>query len=150
MCAVLAKDGSHHHSASRARFHDEMMAEKSKPGGEKPPAGKETMHAHSHKGGAHDVSEMPIHEVVKKHGPATHVFSEHDHEAEKHHVHTVHGEKHHHSDHETSEDAHEHMGNALGHGVDEDEEEQDGAEPYGGEETEEEEEAEGHPIPGLG
>lgn len=148
--AVKAADGTHHHSASRARFHDEMMAEKSKkPDGEKPPVGKETMHAHSHKGGAHDVSETPIHEVVKKHGPATHVFSEHDHEAEKHHVHTVHGEKHHHSDHETSEDAHEHMGNALGHGMENEDEEQDGAEPYGGEETEEEEEAEGHAIPGL-
>jgi len=112
------------------------------------PGGEEHMHAHSHKGGEHDISEMSIHDAVKKHGPAEHVMAEHDHEEGMHHVHTVHGEKHHHSDHDTAEAAHEHMGHALG--VDAESEEGE-AEPYGGEETPDEEaaEAKSSAIPGL-
>lgn len=74
------------------------------------------MHAHSHKGGEHDVSAMPMKEVVSKHGPATHLFTQHDHEEGSHHVHSVHGEKHHHSDHDSADAAHDQMGAALGMG----------------------------------
>lgn len=92
-------------------------------GGEKP-GGEMHMHAHSHKGGEHDVSEQPISDVVNEHGPATHMFTEHDHEEDSHHVHSVHGKMHHHSDHESAGAAHDHMGEAMGVGT-----EDAGAEP---------------------
>jgi hypothetical protein len=66
------------------------------------------------KGGEHDVSHMKIQDVVKQHGPAHEMHSTHDHEAGQHHVHSIHGEKHHHSDHDTADAAHHHMGQALG------------------------------------
>jgi hypothetical protein len=66
------------------------------------------------KGTEHDVSHMKIHEVVQKFGPAHEMHSEHDHEAGTHSVHTVHGEKHHKSQHDTAGDALHHMHTAVG------------------------------------
>jgi hypothetical protein len=90
------------------------------------PGGEEHMHAHSHKGGENDVSDMPMKDVVEAHGPATHMFSEHKEDEAgaddgmegggEHHVHTVHAGKHHHSDHDSAHAAHEHMGMAMGVG----------------------------------
>jgi hypothetical protein len=104
--------GNPHHSASRARMADDMAKEKSAP---KPAAApmKKTGSADG-KGGEHDVSHMKIEDVVKQHGPAHEMHSTHDHEAGQHHVHTIHGEKHHHSDHDTAEDAMHHMRKAVG------------------------------------
>jgi len=119
-------------------------------GGGHSSAGEENMHAHSHMGGEHDVSHMSIHEVVGEHGPATHTFSEHDHEAGSHHTHTVHGEKHHHMDHDSAEAAHTHLAHSLGGGEEEDTEGAKAASDKA-EETpdEEEEETTSTGIPGL-
>jgi hypothetical protein len=62
-----------------------------------------------------DVSKMDIGAVVAKHGPATHVTMEKG-EGGGHHVHSIHGGKHHHSDHEDAAEAHAHMGRAMGMG----------------------------------
>jgi hypothetical protein len=109
---VYDKQGNPHHSASRARLSDEMHS------GKKPaavaPMKEKSAGAADGKGGEHDVSHMHIKDVVKQHGPAHEIHSTHDHEAGEHHVHSIHGEKHHHSDHDTHEDAHHHMGLALG------------------------------------
>jgi hypothetical protein len=133
------------HADKAPKAMEKPAREAAAPAKEKPMDG-EAMNAHSHKGGEHDISKMPIHEAVSKHGPATHMFSEHDHEAGTHHVHTVHGEKHHHSDHMSAGEAHQHMGQAMGEGGDQ-------AEPFEGQETPDEEMAEsqsGGGIPGMG
>ena len=121
-------------------------------GGGHSSAGEENMHARSHMGGEHDVSDTHIKSVVKEHGPASKIFTEHDHDAGAHHVHSVHGEKHHHTDHDSTEAAMQHLGHAIGHG-DTDEEETAGkkAAPFGEEETPDETTEEEGPtgIPGL-
>lgn len=116
--AVADKTGRMHHSASRARLADDMAAEKKpammpkkEPMGEKP---------------EHEESPEDIHEVVAEHGPAHHVEYHHDEAAGKHHVHSKHGEAEHehHAVHDTMEEAHAHMGHAMGQGEpDEDDEE---------------------------
>lgn len=93
-------------------------------GGDETPGGEEHMTAHSHQGGPGDMSHLDIKDMVESHGPATKILSEHDHEAGTHHVHSVHGTKHHHSDHESADAAHEHMGHALGGSPDNEEEEE--------------------------
>lgn len=103
-------------------------------GGGEGPGGEEHMTAHSHQGGPGDMSNLDIKDMVKSHGPATKILSEHDHESDSHHVHTVHGDKHHHSDHESAEAAHTHMGHALGGGDNEEEEETPDNEAAEGEE----------------
>lgn len=88
--AVTAKDGSHHHSASRARLHDELAAKKDSavtpikkdssdagPGGMTHPAPTKT----------------PIEEHVAEHGPAHSIMYHHDQDGDgMHHVSSFHGE----------------------------------------------------------
>lgn len=117
--AFADKTGKMHHSASRAKLHDDMAAEKSKP----PMMAKKEPDAEKPE---HQESPEDIHEVVAEHGPAHHVEYHHDKETDKHHVHSKHGEAEHehHAVHDTMEEAHEHMGHAMGHGEpDEDDEE---------------------------
>jgi hypothetical protein len=110
------KTGKMHHSASRARFHDTMAAEKSaKPAMEKPtekPAEK-----------SEESSDADIKDVVAEHGPAHEVHMEHDHEAKHSKVTSHHGE-HKHEKHFDGEDhvqeAHDHAHEAAG-GEDEEE-----------------------------
>lgn len=120
--AVQALDGSRHHSASRAKLHDEMAADK----GKKPPMTKATPEAGGEPDGAegHDVSHMPIHEVVEKHGPAHKVEIEHDHEAMSHKKTSHHGKHKHVSEHESAEEAHDHAKMAAGVAESPDEEEE--------------------------
>ena len=66
--------------------------------------------------GEQDKSDMDIHEVVNQHGPATKMESQHDHEAGHHSVTTHHKGAKHHSEHGSAEEAHQHMGHALGMG----------------------------------
>lgn len=114
--AVQAKDGSTHHSAGRASLHDSMsagaekkqnVAPMKKPGGEK-------KIAPSHPA----PSPHSIQEHVSQHGPAHKMTHHHDrHGTGKHHVTTHHGdteEAMHHSEHDTAEAAHAHMGVAMG------------------------------------
>jgi hypothetical protein len=131
--AVAAKDGSMHHSAGRAKLHDEMASkgdkESSKPpmkkaasdkaGGEKKTGSHGPIpHDHPHMPGPHQTpSDTSIGEHVSEHGPATHVGHMHHEESGTHHVTTHHGgmgENMHHSEHESHEAAHDHMGEALG------------------------------------
>jgi hypothetical protein len=67
-------------------------------------------------GGEQDMSHMDIHEVVKQHGPAHKMESEHEHEGGHHTVTTHHKGAKHHSEHGSAEEAHQHMGHALGMG----------------------------------
>lgn len=116
-----------------------MAAPAAAPSKMEEPEADATMNAHSHMGGEHDVSEMPIQDVVAEHGPATHMFSEHT-EDGNHHVHSVHGKKHHHSDHESHGAAHQHMGEAMGTG--EMGEEGEDPSPFAGKQSDAEEELE--------
>ena len=113
-----AKDGTPHHSLSRASHHDGMQADR-----KAPPAVHEMKKAAPAADGkdGNDVSHMKIAEVVKKHGPAHDIAMTHDHEAMQHHVHSTHGDKHHHSDHGSAKAAHEHA--MMAAGIDHDEEE---------------------------
>jgi len=109
---VRSADGTPFHSASRAKLHDEMSSSKKpEPAGEKEDKKPQLKDG---KGTEHDVSKMKIEEVVKQHGPAHEIHSMHDHAANQHIVHSIHGEKHHHSSHDTAGDAHAHMGKAIG------------------------------------
>ena len=101
-----AKDGSQHHSASRASLHDEMSERKAAPAMEKPAMGG---------GASKDVSHMDIKDVVEKHGPAHEVNVKHDHEAGAHHVTSHHKGVHHKSTHGSAKEAHEHGMMAAGH-----------------------------------
>lgn len=148
--AMMAKDGTRHHSASRASLHDELSAnkgpatalpkKKEESGGPKP-------------GMAHpEPSKVAIKDHVAEHGPAHQVHHIHDQATGKHHVTTHHGEGEngkHHSVHDSHEAAHEHMGVAMGVGNAAKEEEKD-HEDF---ETPDTEEAEmtraGGGIPGL-
>lgn len=108
--AMYAKDGSRHHSASRARTHDMNAAEKpaAAPMEKAAPAGDESA------GAGEDVSHMPIHEVVAKHGPAHKVEIEHNHEGGTHKKTSHHGKHKHTSEHESAQEAHEHGAMAAG------------------------------------
>lgn len=74
------------------------------------------------KGGEQDVSAQPIESVVQEHGPADEVQMQRGEGG--HHVHSKHGGKSHHSDHGSAEEAHAHMGKALGIGMGEQSSEQ--------------------------
>ena len=130
--AVPAKDGSMHHSAGRASLHDHMSAgaeKKSKVADMKKPSagdGKQVEkksgstsipHDHPHMAGPHQMpSDTSIGEHVAAHGPATHVHHAHHEESGKHHVTTHHGgmgQNMHHSEHDTADEAHAHMGEAM-------------------------------------
>lgn len=152
--AVNAKDGSRHHSAGRAKLHDQMMADKGSKAttehSEGTPGGKSGADGTDGKGDGEDVSHMPIHEVVAKHGPAHEVHVEHDHENGTHKVTSHHGKKKHTSEHESAYAAHDHGAMAAGvESPDEETETPDDANAsMGGEAAEEEHEHAG--IPGIG
>jgi hypothetical protein len=115
--AMYAKDGSKHHSASRASLHDEMN-ERGK--SLKSSAGKDNPTPTA--GASKDVSHMDIKEVVAKHGPAHEVHVKHDHAAGAHHVTSHHKGAHHKSTHGSAHEAHMHGAMAAGHeGEDENE-----------------------------
>ncbi len=128
--AVLAKDGSRHHSASRASLHDSLTAKKGpatvtpmkKPEGKDPAAavkGPAIAQDHPHMPGPHQTpTETPVAEHVEQHGPSTHTFHM-EHEG-KHHVTSHHGglgQNMHHSEHESAGEAHDHMAVAMGEGA---------------------------------
>jgi len=104
------KTGKMHHSASRARLHDDMAAEKSKSAAPKHAgAGAEPPPEDADK----NVSHMDIGDVVAQHGPAEHVHiahGENSHTVTSHHS----GGHHHHSEHPTGEAAHDHGKMAAG------------------------------------
>jgi hypothetical protein len=122
--AVHSSDGVRHHSASRARMHEEKL--KSGKSGDpnvmsmKPPAAK------AMPGGAmtHPApTGTPIEDHVAEHGPAHAMEYHHDKETNMHHVSSFHGEAEpgedehphaHHSEHRSAEAAHRHMGKAMG------------------------------------
>ena len=110
--AWTAQDGSNHHSASRAKLHDER-APKAVAAPVKAMAKPGTA-----AGGGHPApTETPIEEHVGTHGPATEVHHKHDKTSNKHHVTSHHGEGEsakHHSVHDSAEEAHDHMGKAMG------------------------------------
>ena len=67
-------------------------------------------------GGEQDMSHMDIGEVVKQHGPAHHIETEHDHEGGHHTKTSHHKGAMHKSEHGSAEEAHEAHGQALGMG----------------------------------
>jgi len=142
---MAAKDGSMHHSASRARLHDELsankggskVAEMSKPAGPSHPA----------------PSSHSIEDHVDTHGPAHKIEYTHDQASGEHHISSHHGEGDnpeavHHSRHKTHHAVHAHIKKAMGM-QDEEQEERDNESPD--QQGEEDEMAEtGKGIPGLG
>lgn len=163
--AVAAKDGSMHHSAGKASLHDSMsagaakssherVAPMKKPGGTKGQAeagGKtpaQIPHDHPFMAGPHQTpTDTDISDHVQEHGPATHVHHMHDEGGGgMHHVTTHHGgmgENMHHSEHDSHEAAHEHMGKAMGAEYDENQTESPDKMNDGEEETP-------SAIPGIG
>ena len=131
---VYSKDGTPHHSASRAKMHEERM------GSAKPPA---KVHAPSPKskslkdpGSMHGEEDQGIEAIVKEHGPAHGMH--HSIQEGSHHVVTHHADGHvHHSEHGSFGEAHEHMGKA-------------GAENSEQEPTESPDDAEAMPMGGGG
>jgi len=107
--AYNAKDGSTHHSASRASLHDELGERKlNKPNAEhrNPQSGVS--------GQTQDVSNMKIKDVVAKHGSAHEIHIKHDHAGGMHHVTSHHKGAHHKSTHGSADEAHMHAGMAAG------------------------------------
>lgn len=137
-----AKDGTPHHSASRAKMHDERNAGPAT-GSAKPPTKTHTPNIPKEKTAkASGENEGSIEEHVKQHGPA-HGLHHFVHEG-AHHVVSHHGDGEVHvSKHGSAEEAHEHMGKAMGVG----------GESQEAEETPDNEESEyasaGSGIPGL-
>ena len=113
---AYAKDGTPHHSLSRARMHDEMSGTQAAKK-EAPPAVKKMAVLGVKAGAEHpEPTGIPIEDHVAEHGPAHEIHYHHDKETEKHHVTSHHGEGedgHHHSVHDTHEAAHEHMAKAM-------------------------------------
>ena len=151
--AVQAKDGSWHHSSSRASLHDEMSSKPATNAPAKKSRTEKPRDGDDEKGT--DVSHMEIGEVVKEHGPAHHVVIHHDHAGKLSTVTSHHGEKGkahmHHSEHDGENHVHEAHGHAMeaaGHDSDGDEEKD---EAFEGQETpgEEEAEEEMQGIPGI-
>lgn len=154
--AVNAKDGSRHHSASRARLHDEMAAGKAGGGA---PKVKTMQPAGAGAGAASQYPEptsTPIEEHVQEHGPAHTVVHEHDQATNTHHVSSFHGDAAkgdndhpgaHHSRHKSHAAAHEHMGKAMGVEHGETEETPDEADMGAGNDEGDEEETSG--VPGM-
>jgi hypothetical protein len=132
--AVTAKDGSHHHSASRALLHDEMAASRGKSSGvvQKKDSADKGPGEPANKSHIPGPTETPIADHVMEHGPAHTVHYSHDEATGKHTVTSYHGDakpldgmgggdsaegsEHmnhpgvHHSVHKTHHAAHEHMG----------------------------------------
>ncbi len=137
--AVFAKDGSRHHSSSRASMHDEMGAKKAAPVSEmKKPEGLSHPAPSSHS----------IEDHVDTHGPAHKIEYTHDQASGEHHISSHHGEGEetsHHSKHKTHHAAHAHIAKAMGM-QDEEQEERDSESP---DEEYEEETTGSKGIPGL-
>ena len=125
--AVFAKDGSRHHSASRARLHDESgggVAVGKKQATEKVTPMKAAGAGKAgpmHPGGHPAPTETPIGDHVAEHGPAHSLM--HMEDGGTHHVSSYHGDAEmgqddhphaHHSQHKSHAAAHEHMGQAMG------------------------------------
>ncbi len=127
----MAKDGSKHHSFGRAKLHDDMSEDK------KSHAGPKSMEApkkeskgeaepkepkESEAGGEHENMEAmpetptPIEQHVSQHGPADEVHHKIGGDG-MHHVMSSHGGQKHKSIHGTHEEAHAHMGKAMGAGA---------------------------------
>jgi hypothetical protein len=77
--AVSAKDGSRHHSASRAKMHDEMAASSKGGNAGTKPAKEPAKEA----AGGTSIGNMKVEELVGQHGPAHHVEHMHDGESVK-------------------------------------------------------------------
>ena len=127
---MQAQDGSVHHSASRARLHDELSAKKG-------PATEEPAKVAQPNPGPHNApTKTPIEEHVGLHGPATAIGHMHHEASGTHHVTSHHGDgPPHHSRHKSHAEAHEHIGKAMGVTGGENEENEtpdDGAEEYAG------------------
>ena len=154
--AMMAKDGTRHHSASRARMHDELSTSKGsateipmrKPGAGEKDAGQGPKHPQP--------STTPITDHVDEHGPAHAVHHEFDKGSNLHHVSSFHGDAKpgendhpgaHHSQHKTHAAAHQHMGKSMGL----DHEAEDRPEEEGDEtpDSTEDQETGKHAIPGL-
>jgi len=103
---VYANDGTPHHSISRARMHEESHGSKPKPEPDKKPTD----------GAQKESSSESIQDVVANHGPAHEIHYTHDKASNKHKVHSKHGEEghEHNSEHDTAEDAMDHMHKAAG------------------------------------
>lgn len=148
MCAVQAKDGSRHHSASRALLHDELTAVKEP----EKKAGTAVAEPGEDKGGT-DVSHMDIGEVVSKHGPAHHIVMHHDDDTGTHTVTSHHGEKGkahmHHSEHGSRKEAHDHAAEAAGANEPTEDDGEPLEEAMETPETEEAEQNRSHGIPGI-
>jgi hypothetical protein len=140
--AMNAADGTRHHSASRARLHDEMSQRK-----KQHEPGHMVDHSEEPKlDASKDVSHMDMHDVVAKHGPAEHIHMHHNDDEGVHTVHTHHAEgHHHHSEHDSREAAMDHA--KIAQGTDS-EDMEELTEP--GAEKEREEGMSGGGIPGLG
>lgn len=120
----VAADGTKHHSFSRAKFHDDMAADKKAEGmkpaakpmaakgsaGEEEPAGGEAENMESMPD-----TETPIEEHVEQHGPADEMHHKVGADG-MHHVMSHHGKMKHKSRHDTHEEAHAHIGKAMGMG----------------------------------
>jgi hypothetical protein len=149
--AVQAKDGTRHHSASRASLHDELSAKAGKPAPKVEPDAKDTRGA-EHVAGDTDVSGMDIGDVVSEHGPAHHIVVHHDHENKVHTVTSHHGKPAHmhHSEHGSAEEAHDHARKAAGVEPAETEDGEPLEEAMETPETEEAEQSRAGAIPGMG
>ena len=111
---VYSKDGTPHHSMSRAKMHDEKM------GSAKPPAKTHTPSPKSKSmkdlGKMDGEEDQGIEQIVKEHGPAHGMH--YSIQEGSHHVVTHHAHGHvHHSEHASFGEAHEHMGKAGGEGA---------------------------------
>ncbi len=112
----MPKDGAGNPVASfgRGKLNDDIrnqhaskaITPKSRPAGHQPDPDAET----------EMVTDSPeaIQDVVAQHGPASEMHSKHDHASGMHHVTTHHGDFKHHSTHGSQQEAHAHMGHALG------------------------------------
>ena len=113
--AMYSSDGVGHHSASRAKMHEEKIAPAGKP---KSSAPKPAAPKASSAGPTHEApSAHSIEDHVAQHGPAVEIHHKHDKATGKHHITSHHGEtggEKHTSDHETPESAIDRMKKALG------------------------------------
>lgn len=118
------KMGNPAHSFGRARLNDEMEENKRHTAKVVNPRSRAEGHQPDPDSTMEESSAEDIRDVVAEHGPAKEVHSYHDHEGGKHHVTTYHGEHRHgkeegagfthHSNHASAEEAHTHIGKALG------------------------------------
>jgi hypothetical protein len=128
---------------SRARMHEETQASKPKAMPDKKPTD----------GVQKESSSESIEDVVGKHGPAHEMHYTHDKASNKHKVNSKHGEEghEHNSEHDTPEDAMDHMHKAAGAQDDEENEDEEFGEEAGEEMPEMQQASSGRHghIPGL-